>query len=110
MDKLPETAAVRYVIEASDDALAKAESLPNSSIDAEFYDLEAGLHVPPDRVWSAWLCGDHPVSERREALRQFANGIDAAGACAPPVHALSLVRAVRGAGGPVGGAAGCRAR
>ncbi|MFE0080142.1 helicase associated domain-containing protein, partial [[Kitasatospora] papulosa] len=34
---------------------------------------------PPDRVWSAWLCGDHLVAERREALRQFANGIDAAG-------------------------------
>ncbi|MFD3567017.1 Helicase associated domain protein, partial [Streptomyces sp. NPDC058667] len=41
--------------------------------------LEAGRHVPPDRVWSAWLCGDHLVSERREALRQFANGIDATG-------------------------------
>ncbi|MFF0009817.1 Helicase associated domain protein, partial [Streptomyces tibetensis] len=45
----------------------------------EFYELEAGRHVPPDRVWSAWLCGDHLVSERREVLRQFANGIDAAG-------------------------------
>lgn len=41
--------------------------------------MEAGRHVPPDRVWSAWLCGDHLVSERREVLRQFANGIDAAG-------------------------------
>jgi len=30
-------------------------------------------------VWSAWLCGDHLVAERREALRQFAGGIDAAG-------------------------------
>ncbi len=30
-------------------------------------------------MWSAWLCGDHLVAERREALRQFANGIDAAG-------------------------------
>jgi hypothetical protein len=30
-------------------------------------------------VWSAWLCGDHLVTERREALRQFANGIDAEG-------------------------------
>ncbi|MGW7657778.1 Helicase associated domain protein, partial [Streptomyces tendae] len=48
-------------------------------IDAEFYELEAGRHVPPDRVWSAWLCGDHLVSERREVLRQFANGIDTAG-------------------------------
>ncbi len=30
-------------------------------------------------MWSAWLCGDHLVAERREVLRQFANGIDAAG-------------------------------
>lgn len=40
-------------------------------------ELEAGRHVPPDRVWAAWLCGDHLVTERREVLRQFANGIDA---------------------------------
>lgn len=76
-EKLPETAAELYVTEASDEDLAKAEDLPKSSIDAEFYELEAGRHVPPDRVWSAWLCGDHLVAERREALRQFANGIDA---------------------------------
>ncbi|MGW0366875.1 Helicase associated domain protein [Streptomyces sp. NPDC002990] len=78
-DKLPETAAELYVTEASDEALARAEALPKSSIDAEFYELEAGRHVPPDRVWAAWLCGDHLVSERREVLRQFANGIDATG-------------------------------
>ncbi|MFE9253493.1 Helicase associated domain protein [Streptomyces sp. NPDC007088] len=78
-DKLPETAAELYMNDASDEDLAKAGALPASSIDAEFYELEAGRHVPPDRVWSAWLCGDHLVSERREALRQFANGIDAAG-------------------------------
>ncbi|MER5741514.1 Helicase associated domain protein [Streptomyces sp. NPDC002262] len=30
-------------------------------------------------MWSAWLCGDHLVTERREVLRQFANSIDAAG-------------------------------
>ncbi|MBP8536601.1 DEAD/DEAH box helicase [Streptomyces sp. MK37H] len=76
-EKLPETAAELYVNDASDDDLAQAEELPKSSIDAEFYDLEAGRHVPPDRVWSAWLCGDHLVSERREVLRQFAGGIDA---------------------------------
>ncbi|MFD3932658.1 Helicase associated domain protein [Streptomyces sp. NPDC058614] len=76
-EKLPETAAELYVNDASDDDLAAADQLPKSSIDAEFYDLEAGRHVPPDRVWSAWLCGDHLVSERREVLRQFANGIDA---------------------------------
>ncbi|MFD5475565.1 Helicase associated domain protein [Streptomyces sp. NPDC127105] len=78
-EKLPETAADLYVNDASDEDLAKAEKLPASSIDAEFYELEASRHVPPDRVWSAWLCGDHLVSERREVLRQFANGIDAAG-------------------------------
>ncbi|MET4927044.1 Helicase associated domain protein [Streptomyces sp. PSRA5] len=78
-NKLPETAAELYLNDASDDDLAKAEALPKSSIDAEFYELETGRHVPPDRVWSAWLCGDHLVAERREVLRQFANGIDAAG-------------------------------
>ncbi|MGA5417960.1 Helicase associated domain protein [Streptomyces pseudogriseolus] len=78
-DKLPETAAELYVNDATDEHLAAADKLPKSSIDAEFYELEAGRHVPPDRVWSAWLCGDHLVTERREVLRQFANGIDAAG-------------------------------
>ncbi|MFD3658132.1 Helicase associated domain protein [Streptomyces sp. NPDC058620] len=78
-EKLPETTAELYVNDASDDDLAAADKLPKSSIDAEFYELEAGRHVPPDRVWSAWLCGDHLVSERREVLRQFANGIDATG-------------------------------
>ncbi|WP_329453784.1 DEAD/DEAH box helicase [Streptomyces sp. NBC_01497] len=78
-DKLPETAAALFLNDASDADLAAADKLPASSIDAEFYELEAGRHVPPDRVWSAWLCGDHLVAERREALRQFANGIDAAG-------------------------------
>ncbi|MFG2977787.1 Helicase associated domain protein [Streptomyces sp. NPDC048331] len=78
-EKLPETAAELYVTDASDADLAAAEKLPKSSIDAEFYELETGRHVPPDRVWSAWLCGDHLVTERREVLRQFANGIDATG-------------------------------
>ncbi|MFE9783717.1 Helicase associated domain protein [Streptomyces sp. NPDC005775] len=78
-DKLPETAAALYLNDASDADLAAADKLPASSIDAAFYELEAGRHVPPDRVWSAWLCGDHLVAERREALRQFANGIDATG-------------------------------
>ncbi|MGV9941125.1 Helicase associated domain protein [Streptomyces sp. NPDC003401] len=77
--KLPATAAALYMNDASDEDLAAADRLPASSIDAAFYELEAGRHVPPDRVWSAWLCGDHLVSERREVLRQFANGIDAAG-------------------------------
>ncbi|MFV6030664.1 Helicase associated domain protein [Streptomyces sp. NPDC056264] len=76
-EKLPKTAAELYTNDASDEDLAKAEQLPTSSIDAEFYELEAGRHVPPDRVWAAWLCGDHLVTERREVLRQFANGIDA---------------------------------
>ncbi|WP_254408385.1 helicase associated domain-containing protein [Streptomyces sp. AC495_CC817] len=78
-EKLPETAAELYVNDASDEDLAAADKLPKSSIDAAFYELETGRHVPPDRVWSAWLCGDHLVAERREVLRQFANGIDAAG-------------------------------
>ncbi|MFB6514107.1 Helicase associated domain protein [Streptomyces virginiae] len=76
-EKLPETAAELYVTDASDADLTAAEKLPKSSIEAEFYELETGRHVPPDRVWAAWLCGDHLVSERREVLRQFANGIDA---------------------------------
>ncbi|MGW3157055.1 Helicase associated domain protein [Streptomyces sp. NPDC001089] len=78
-EKLPETAAALYVDDATGDDLAAADRLPRSSIEAEFYELEAGRHVPPDRVWSAWLCGDHLVAERREVLRQFAGGIDAAG-------------------------------
>ncbi|MER5521658.1 Helicase associated domain protein [Streptomyces sp. NPDC002763] len=78
-EKLPETAAQLYVNDASDEDLAAADRLPKSSIDAAFYELEAGRHVPPERVWAAWLCGDHLVAERREVLRQFANGIDAAG-------------------------------
>ncbi|MEU8779888.1 Helicase associated domain protein [Streptomyces sp. NPDC048606] len=78
-EKLPKTAAELYATDATDADLAAAEQLPASSIDAEFYELEAGRHVPPDRVWAAWLCGDHLVTERRETLRQFANGIDATG-------------------------------
>ncbi|MCX5096270.1 Helicase associated domain protein [Streptomyces sp. NBC_00365] len=78
-EKMPETAAELYVNDASNQDLAAADRLPKSSIDAEFYELETGRHVPPDRVWSAWLCGDHLVAERREVLRQFAGGIDAAG-------------------------------
>ena len=78
-EQLPKTAAELYATEASDAALAAAERLPASSIDAEFYELEPDRHVPPERVWSAWLCGDHLVAERREALRQFANGVDADG-------------------------------
>ncbi|MEU5757011.1 Helicase associated domain protein [Streptomyces sp. NPDC047829] len=78
-EMLPKTAAELYACDASDEDLAAAEKLPVSSIGAQLYELEAGRHVPPERVWSAWLCGDHLVTERREALRQFANGIDAAG-------------------------------
>lgn len=78
-EKLPETAAELYATEASDKFLEDATALPPSSIDAKLYELEPYRHVPADRVWSAWLCGDHLVAERREALRQFANGIDADG-------------------------------
>ncbi|MGW9454149.1 Helicase associated domain protein [Streptomyces sp. NPDC055632] len=89
-EKLPETAAALYVNDATDEDLAAAEKLPPSSIDAEFYELEAGRHVPPDRVWSAWLCGDHLVTERREVLQQFANGIDAAGRRVPRAFLASV--------------------
>ncbi|MGA5102012.1 Helicase associated domain protein [Streptomyces lavendulocolor] len=78
-EKLPRTAAKLHAGEVSGQDLAQANKLPKSSIDAAFYELETGRHVPPDRVWSAWLCGDHLVTERREVLRQFANGIDTAG-------------------------------
>ncbi|GAA3802162.1 hypothetical protein GCM10023083_41530 [Streptomyces phyllanthi] len=78
-EKMPQTAARLYATEVSDEALADADALPKSSIDAEFYELEAGRHVPPERVWSAWLCGDHLVAERRDVLHQFANGVDVAG-------------------------------
>ncbi|MEU2549588.1 Helicase associated domain protein [Streptomyces roseolus] len=75
--RLPKTAAELYAAEPTLEALRKAEeALPESSIQARFYDLDPGRHVPPDRVWSAWLCGDHKVTERREAIEQFANGID----------------------------------
>ncbi|MEU1623050.1 Helicase associated domain protein [Streptomyces sp. NPDC005722] len=77
--KLPETAAELYGSEPSKHALAEAGALPASPIDAGFYDLAADRHVPPDRVWAGWLCGDHLVAERREVLRQFANGTDADG-------------------------------
>ncbi|MGY1583257.1 Helicase associated domain protein [Streptomyces sp. MN13] len=82
-EKMPETAAELYATAMSAEELAgadkKVKKLPASSIGAQLYELETGRHVPPDRVWSAWLCGDHLVSERREVLRQFANGIDASG-------------------------------
>ncbi|MFD3681493.1 Helicase associated domain protein, partial [Streptomyces sp. NPDC058613] len=82
--KLPETAAELYAAAGTDGGVAaaareQAALLPRSSIRAEPYELETGRHVPPDRVWAAWLCGDHLVAERREVLRQFANGIDPAG-------------------------------
>ncbi|MFE5796356.1 Helicase associated domain protein [Streptomyces sp. NPDC056503] len=77
--RLPLTAAALYATEPTLDALAAAERMPRSSIDAGLYDLDPGRHVPPDRVWAAWLCGDHLVAERREAIRRFANGIDAEG-------------------------------
>lgn len=75
-EKLPETAAELYATEASEKFRTDAASLPSSSIGARPYELEPYRHVPGDRVWANWLCGDHLVSERREALRQFANGIN----------------------------------
>ncbi|MER6617806.1 DEAD/DEAH box helicase [Streptomyces xantholiticus] len=92
-EQMPATAAELYAAEASAAALAGAEELPASSIDAELYELEDSRHVPPDRVWADWLCGDHPIAHRREVIRQFANGINAAGR---RVHRafLSSVRAL----------------
>ncbi|MFF2521478.1 DEAD/DEAH box helicase [Streptomyces liangshanensis] len=76
-EQMPRTAAELYTAEASAAALVGAEELPASSIDAELYELEDGRHVPPDRVWADWLCGDHPIAHRRAVIQRFANGIDA---------------------------------
>ncbi|MEU5313682.1 Helicase associated domain protein [Streptomyces sp. NPDC021562] len=76
-EQMPATAVELYATEASDAALADAEELPASSIEAELYELEDGRHVPPDRVWAGWLCGDHPIAHRREVIHRFANGINA---------------------------------
>ncbi|MDN3297225.1 Helicase associated domain protein [Streptomyces ficellus] len=76
-EQMPATAAELYATEASEAALAHAEELPASSVDAELYELEEGRHVPPDRVWADWLCGDHPIARRREVIRRFANGVNA---------------------------------
>ncbi|MFF2013956.1 Helicase associated domain protein [Streptomyces sp. NPDC058195] len=75
--QMPRTAAELYTAEASAAALAEAETLPASSIDAELYELEEGRHVPAERVWADWLCGDHPIAHRRAVIHRFANGIDA---------------------------------
>ncbi|MFB7311857.1 Helicase associated domain protein [Streptomyces sp. NPDC056192] len=77
-EQMPRTAAELYATEASRAALADAEELPASSIDAKLYELEEGRHVPPARVWVDWLCGDHPIAHRREVIHRFANGINAA--------------------------------
>ncbi|MFJ3190992.1 DEAD/DEAH box helicase [Streptomyces halstedii] len=76
-EQMPHTAGELYTTETSAAALAGAEALPASSIDAELYELEEGRHVPPDRVWADWLCGDHPIAHRREVIHRFANGINA---------------------------------
>ncbi|MGC5365727.1 Helicase associated domain protein [Streptomyces sp. DT24] len=76
-EQMPRTAGELYTAEASAAALAGAQELPASSIAAELYELEEGRHVPPDRVWADWLCGDHPIAHRREVIHRFANGINA---------------------------------
>ncbi|WP_053726775.1 DEAD/DEAH box helicase [Streptomyces sp. WM6378] len=75
--RLPETAAELYTSEVGSRARRRAAKLPPSQ--AEPYGLEPDRHVPADRVWAEWLCGDHLVSERRDVLRQFADGTDAKG-------------------------------
>ncbi|MER7666434.1 Helicase associated domain protein [Streptomyces sp. NPDC096193] len=77
---LPDTATDLHDTQVSEHALAEADARPASPIHAEpaeLEDLAAGRHVPADRVWADWLCGDHPIAYRREILRQFANGINA---------------------------------
>ncbi|WP_307711197.1 DEAD/DEAH box helicase [Streptomyces sp. V1I6] len=76
-EQMPRTAAELSTAEASAAALAGAEELPASSIDARLYELEDSRHVPPDRVWADWLCGDHPIAHRRAVIQRFANGINA---------------------------------
>ncbi|MFF7234493.1 Helicase associated domain protein [Streptomyces sioyaensis] len=78
-EQMPATAAELHAAEASAAALAHADELPDSSIGAELYELEDNRHVPPDRVWANWLCGDHPIAHRREVIGQFAGGINATG-------------------------------
>ncbi|WP_106432247.1 DEAD/DEAH box helicase [Streptomyces sp. Tu6071] len=78
-EKMPETAAELYRNEVSAEDFALAEELPASEVGGGFYELEPGRHVPPSRVWSRWLYGEHPVAERRSVLREFANGMDAEG-------------------------------
>ncbi|MFH0240846.1 Helicase associated domain protein [Streptomyces sp. HK10] len=75
-EQMPSTAAELYAAQASEAALADAEELPASSIDAALYELEDNRHVPPDRVWADWLCGDHPIAHRREVIHRFAGGIN----------------------------------
>lgn len=77
-ERMPATAAELHTAQATEAALAHAEELPASSLDAELYELEDSRHVPPDRVWADWLCGDHPIAHRREVIGRFANGINAA--------------------------------
>lgn len=76
-EQMPRTAAELYTAEASAAALAGVGELPASSIGAELYELEEGRHVPADRVWADWLCGDHPIAHRRAVIHRFANGINA---------------------------------
>ncbi len=73
--RLPVTAAALYGARGP----AGLAGPPASPTGAEPYDLVPGRHVRPDRVWSAWLCGEHLVAERRETVRRFADGTDAAG-------------------------------
>ncbi|BBA95227.1 putative helicase [Actinacidiphila reveromycinica] len=78
-EKIGETAADLYTDPVTDYVLKQADERPDSPLGAEPDEVEPGRHVHPDRVWAAWLCGDHTVAERRDVLRQFANGIDVDG-------------------------------
>ncbi|MGW8375648.1 Helicase associated domain protein [Streptomyces sp. ODS28] len=75
-EQLPKTAAALYAQETPEQDVAAAAALPASPLGSRPYELEEGRHVPSQRLWSQWLCGDHLVTERRSVLEQFANGID----------------------------------
>ncbi|MFF4183421.1 Helicase associated domain protein [Streptomyces sp. NPDC001691] len=104
-DRLPATAAELYANDVSGRARRRAAKLPPSA--ARPYGLEPDRHVPADRVWAQWLCGDHLVSERREALRQFADGVDARGR--PVSRAFLASVRVLGEGVDIVGARGVEA-
>lgn len=68
-EKMPQTAARLYAAEVSAEDLADAETLPKSSIDAEFYELEASRHVPRRGCGRGFHCGRLPGRHRRRTAQ-----------------------------------------